>query len=435
MECEAGEGFEPCKHSYPKETELILLAEPEFGSRFVKWSGACLGAGEFEECEITLSGAKTVTATFDLVEYPLTVSKDGTGTGTVKCNVGAGPEACKAKYPEGTELTLLAKANAGSEFVEWSGDCFGEEEECALTVEEAYSVTATFDLQPALTIDKTGTGTVTCELSGSGTAGPCASAYPSGTELVLHATPGGGYVFVGWTDAQCSFFEAEPCELLIEEAVTVVAEFGPIPKYALAVETKGAGAGTVTCEVLGSGTAGPCAPAYPSGTELNLYAVAGPGSEFVEWSGACLNKSCQLTVEEEALAVSATFELRPQVPFTVIESGTGASPTPEPQPEGMARAAGSALVSGRHAALKLICSGGPCRGALKLTTKVRQGRKVKALAIGTASFSLPAGSSETLTVKLSAAAKNELDRSGVLKATLSGTGIAGSTVKLKPGRR
>ncbi len=68
---------------------------------------------------------------------------------------------------------------------------------------------------------------------------------------------------------------------------------------------------------------------------------------------------------------------------------------------------------------------------MKLSAKVKQGHKVKTLVIGKANFDLAAGKSKTLQVKLSAPAKQELAKGKTLKAKLSGTGVAASTVKLK----
>jgi hypothetical protein len=111
------------------------------------------------------------------------------------------------------------------------------------------------------------------------------------------------------------------------------------------------------------------------------------------------------------------------------------TPTPEPEKEGTAKAAATASVSGGKAALKLTCSGGACKGTLKLTAKVKQGKKTKNVVIGKASFSLAAGASKTIKVKLSGPAKQELAKGKTLKAKLSGTGITSSTVKLKPAKK
>jgi hypothetical protein len=436
------------------------------------------------------------------------VEKTGAGKGTVKCEVAGKVETCLSSYPKGTELILYATPSKGYVFVGWLDEhCeFYEAEPCELTLEEPTTVIAEFGLPPEypLTVETegTGTGTVKCEVVGSGVAaGPCQAEYQEGTKLNLYATPGPGSVFVEWTDGYCSFYGAEPCEELRfeKEEITVAAEFALIPKYPLTVETEGTGTGTVKCEVVGSGVSGSCAAEYSEGATVRLVATADPGSEFVEWGGECdiaVENKCELEMSE-GKTVAAIFEARPQASFTVLEAGTGtgtvtcdggacassysegkevtlvaaaaagsnfagwsgggcsgtgsctltikagmtvtatfnALPTPPPpsEPEGMAKAARTAKVSGRNAALKLTCGGGPCVGTLKLTAKIKQGGKAKRMKIGSASFSLASGAAKTLKVRLSAAAKKELVRDGALKATLSGTGIAGSTIKLKLG--
>jgi len=103
--------------------------------------------------------------------------------------------------------------------------------------------------------------------------------------------------------------------------------------------------------------------------------------------------------------------------------------------EGVAKVAGSALVKSGKALLKITCSGGPCKGSLKLTAKVTQGGTKKKLTIGKASFSLDSGTTKTLKVKLSGPAKTELNKGKTIKAKVSGTGVASSTVKLKNAKK
>src|SRR4029077_8188901 len=122
-----------CEESYEEGKVVTLSQAADAGSTFVKWTGACTGSGA---CSVTMSAAKEVTAEFSLkpvTEFTLTVNKAGTGTGTVKCKVGAGsPGACASKYPEGTSLTLTAEASAGSEFAGWSGGGCSGTGSCAL---------------------------------------------------------------------------------------------------------------------------------------------------------------------------------------------------------------------------------------------------------------------------------------------------------------
>jgi hypothetical protein len=438
-------------------------------------------------------------------KYALTVHKAGTGKGTVKCEVvGSGTAGtCASSYLEGTELVLYATPEVGFVFRGWTDEhCeFYEAEPCELTLEEATTVVAEFILPPkyplTVQIEGSGTGTVKCEVVGSGTAGACAAEYQEGTELNLYATPGVGSRFVEWTDGYCSFYGAEPCEeLRFEgEGVTVAAEFALIPKYPLMIEPEGSGTGTIKCEVVGSGSSGPCAAEYAEGDTVRLVAAADPGSEFVEWTGECdvaAGSKCEVEMTEEKI-VSPVFAALPGVPFTVVKAGAGSGTVtcnggpcassysegqkvtlvatadpgstfagwsgggcsgtgactvavkagmtvtatfdanPTPPPPGIAKAGRSAKVKGRNALLKLTCSGGPCRGTLKLIAKIKQGGKARRTAIGKASFSLASGASKTVAVKISAAAKRELVRDGTLKATLSGSGIAAAKIKLKRG--
>jgi len=457
-----------------------------------------------------LALAATLAAAFALAlpagasaaKYSLTIHKTGTGKGTVECEVAGGARGtCASSYVEETELIIYATPSAGFVFSGWTDEyCeFYETEPCELTLEEPAIVAAEFGPIPKYRLEAktmgSGTGKVECEVAGSGTAGPCGE-YPAETELNLYAVPGSESEFVEWTDDDCFVYGAEPCEVTFEEEpVAVVAEFGPIPKYPLVTETTGTGKGAVECEVAGSGTAGPCASGYPAETELNLYAVAGPESEFVEWTGACLGSSCNLTVEEEATDVTAVFKSRPQVPFSVVKSGSGtgtvscgggacassysegtkltlvASPAPGSTFAGWSGGGCSgtgscqvtvksgmtvtatfdavqappastplagiptvvpvAFVRSGYAVLRLTCDEAPCRGELKLTAKIRAGKTVKRVAIGARPFAIPAGASRALTVTLSHAARRQLARGGRLKAKLTGTGIAEAAVLLK----
>ncbi len=197
--------------------------------------------------------------------------------------------------------------------------------------------------------------------------------------------------------------------------------------HTLTVNKTGSGSGSVTC----NGTS--CASTYANGTKVTLAASAASGSSFAGFSAAsgsaasCSSTPCTFTIEADT-TVTATFTANP-----APTCATDPSLCPPPA-EGTAKAAASAPVSGGKAALKLSCSGGACKGTLKLTAKVKQGKKTKNVVIGKASFGLATGASTTLSVKLSGPAKQELAKGKTVKAKLSGTGITASTVKLKPAK-
>ena len=55
-----------CEETFLEQTKVTLTAEPEDGSVFAGWTGACEG----ESCEVTMSEARRVTARFDPNETP-----------------------------------------------------------------------------------------------------------------------------------------------------------------------------------------------------------------------------------------------------------------------------------------------------------------------------------------------------------------------------
>jgi List-Bact-rpt repeat protein len=353
------------------------------------------------------------TAQATAAEFPLVVQTEGSGSGTIECDEGSGPEPCDAEYPEGTELTLTADPDPGSEFYEWGGDCIGQPE-CEVTMDEAKLVSAVFELEEVgleIFTAGTGTGEVECEVE-SGPVEECEAEYPFGTGVDLVAEPDFGSEFVEWEE-DCTGSE---CELTLNEdkSVTAVFDLEPASEFALTVTLTGSGSGTVTSSPAGINCGIDCSEAYATGTEVTLTATPASGSTFAGWSGACTGTSCKVTMSQ-ARSVTATFEK---------------APTPSPAP-GTAVVARTAKVKGGKALLKLTCTGeGPCKGTLKLTAKIKVSGKIKNLTIGKGSFSLAAGAKKTLKVKLSGPAKKALAQ-GPLKAKVKGTGVRATTVKLK----
>ncbi|MEM7800952.1 MAG: choice-of-anchor Q domain-containing protein, partial [Chloroflexota bacterium] len=126
--------------SYTEGTTVTLSATAGDNSSFSSWSGDC--AGSAESCVVTMDAAKSVTATFDLIELnALTVNTGGSGSGSVSKS----PDA--SAYEPGTIVTLTATAANGSLFSGWSGDCGGSTPSCTLTMDSDKAATATFTLE------------------------------------------------------------------------------------------------------------------------------------------------------------------------------------------------------------------------------------------------------------------------------------------------
>jgi hypothetical protein len=94
---------------------------------------------------LTVNADTTVTATFNLQTFDLTVTKAGSGDGTVTSSptgIDCGSD-CTQVYVSATSVTLTANPNDGSSFKAWSGACTGTDT-CTVTMSEDRSVTATY---------------------------------------------------------------------------------------------------------------------------------------------------------------------------------------------------------------------------------------------------------------------------------------------------
>jgi hypothetical protein len=137
-----------CEEMDPEGTVVTLSQTPSSNSNFKGWTGC---QSEFEgKCSVTMSAAKEVKAKFDLKpKFKLTVTKSGTGVGTVTSSPGGidcGGD-CEEEYPEGEVVTLSATPPTGSKFVAWTGACAGAGA-CQVAMSAAGAVNAEFAVIP-----------------------------------------------------------------------------------------------------------------------------------------------------------------------------------------------------------------------------------------------------------------------------------------------
>jgi hypothetical protein len=161
-----------CSANYATGTTVTLTATAGSGSTFAGWSGQS-GCGGTGTCTINMSSAQSVTATFNKVQYALTVTLAGTGSGTVVStpqgiNCGSG---CTADFDSGSQVTLTATAGSGSAFGSWSANCAPAQSnplQCTITMSAAESVTATFNTGANFTFAPTAGTTTTVTTSPGG---------------------------------------------------------------------------------------------------------------------------------------------------------------------------------------------------------------------------------------------------------------------------
>jgi uncharacterized repeat protein (TIGR02543 family) len=306
-----------CSQSYDDGQVVTLTAAPGGGSTFAGWSGACTGTAT--TCNVTMNAARSVTATFNASgggPFTLTVTRNGRGGSVTSSPAGITcPSDCSQSYASGTEVTLTATANDGWTFAGWSGACTGTGTTCTVTMDSAKAVTATFAIGTAfplnVTVNGTGSGTVTSSPSGVACPGDCSQSYASGQAVTLTAAPGGGSTFAGWS-GDCTG-TGTTCNLTMNAARNVTATFNTTGggTFNLTVTRFGQGAaeGTVTSTPSGISCGTNCSEAYPAGQAVTLTATASPGWNFDHWAGDCSGTSstCNLTMGADK-SVAAWFE-------------------------------------------------------------------------------------------------------------------------------
>jgi uncharacterized repeat protein (TIGR02543 family) len=142
----AGGSVNPAGGTYSHGTVVTVTATPNAGYQFSGWSGACSSINaDTSACNVTMNAAKSVTANFTLLQYPLTVTSSPATGGSIAPRGGM--------YPHGSIVSLTATPHAGYKFSGWSGGCSGTGV-CNVTMNGAKSCTATFTGAPTTCDDK-----------------------------------------------------------------------------------------------------------------------------------------------------------------------------------------------------------------------------------------------------------------------------------------
>lgn len=215
------------------------------------------------------------TFTCPKLRYPLTVTKAGTGTGTVASDVAG--IACGADCTEDiyrtTVVTLTPTPDISSTFTGWTGACTGTGT-CVVTMDEAKDVGAEFAIKSfTLSVSKTGIGegTITSDPAGISYPGDVTETYTYGTIVNLTATPAYNIKFIGWTGV-CT--GTGVCSVTMNEAKNVSAEF--ILGDILAEWKFNEASGTTALDTSGYGN---------NGTITGAARVAGKNGTALEFTG------------------------------------------------------------------------------------------------------------------------------------------------------
>ena len=211
-------------------SQVTLNAVADSGNSFAGWSGACTGTGP---CTVTMDAAKSVTASFTLNNYSVTVTTGGHGTVTsTPSGITCAETSCSGSFPYGTSLTVSVVPASGYFFTGWSGGSCSGTGSCALMVSGDIFLTAELSSGRAVEVilAGSGSGSVNSTPSGiacaSGSSAGCSTLFAPGSTVALTATASAHSSFSGWSGA-CS--GTAPCQLVMDAAKSVTADFSANP--------------------------------------------------------------------------------------------------------------------------------------------------------------------------------------------------------------
>jgi hypothetical protein len=310
-----------CSANIPQGT-VVTVTGTAGSQSTLALSGLCSGAGP---CTLTVpAGGTTVTATFTLVKYALTVQASGSGTVTgtgISCTTFP----CTQQLDSGTSVALTAAPAAQYTFTGWSGCSSTSGTICNVTsIAMATAVTATFTLnQYPLTVQVSGDGSVTGPGVNCASAS-CVTNFNSGSNITLTATAGSTSTFQGWTGG-CSTTSGLTCTVSNLTAAAAVTATFVLKNASFNIIKAGNGTGTVTATWAGGGSLNcgtVCAANIPQTTVVTVQGSPGAASSLV-FSGACTGAGpCTVTVGPNGVNITATFTLA-QYNLTVQANGSG----------------------------------------------------------------------------------------------------------------
>ena len=223
---------------------------------------------------IAAAASCTTPVADESVQYDLTISSSGGGSVTT-------PGEDTFAYEDGAVVDLVATADDGYHFVEWTGDVDTianiNAASTTITIHADCSITAGFEEIPpvryTLTVSSTPGGSIAAPGEG-------AFVYDSGTVVDLSVEADEGYRFLKWIGDVDTIDNVHVAgtTVTMNGDYSITANFEEIPPGQYRLTILNAGGGSVLEPGEGSFS-------YDAGTVVDLVATPASGYRFVNWTG------------------------------------------------------------------------------------------------------------------------------------------------------
>ena len=255
-------------------TSVELTAAPDACYTFGGWTGDLTGVANPKS--LSMTGNKSVTATFNLLSYDLEISGIGDGSVSVDGVVRSLP--WTGTFDCGDTVTLEAVPDSCWQFGNWSGDLTGSDSPDQIVIDGDKNVTANFEqIEYSLSIDGTGSGSILVD--GTPHSLPWSGTYTCGSAVTVAAVPSSCYQFDSWSGDLSG--SVNPRVITMSAAKLITANFSMI-QYTLQINADGNGAVTVD----GEEHSLPWSGLVDCGSVVTLDAVPDSCYEFSGWTGA-----------------------------------------------------------------------------------------------------------------------------------------------------
>lgn len=117
---------------------VTLVATPAVGYKLAAWSGDATGTAK--QTTVTMTGNKSVGATFEIDNTPVKLTVTAGANGSVALD----PVMPTAGYTRGTKVTITATPASGYTLAAWSGAVSGNTNPLTVSVDSAMSISAVF---------------------------------------------------------------------------------------------------------------------------------------------------------------------------------------------------------------------------------------------------------------------------------------------------